>query len=80
MSNIIIGSVTSTKMRNTVTINVIRKYRHLRYHKVITRSKRYHAHYEDMIIKVGDQLKIKECRPISKTVRHYVIEQIKTNL
>jgi len=78
MSNILIGIVTSTKMKNTVVVNVVRKYRHLRYHKVIARSKRYHAHCEDMTIKVGDQVKIEECRPIAKTVRHQVIEQLKT--
>lgn len=80
MSNILIGTVISTKMKNTVVVNVVRKYRHLRYHKVITRSKRYHAHSEDTAIKVGDQVKIKECRPIAKTVRHQVIEKINTNI
>ena len=80
MSNILIGIVTSTKMKNTVVVNVVRKYRHLRYHKVITRSKRYHAHNEDTAIKVGDQVKIKECRPIAKTVRHQVIEKINTSI
>lgn len=80
MSNILTGVVTSTKMKDTVVVNVVRKYRHLRYHKVITRSKRYHAHNEDMTIKVGDQVKIKECRPIAKTVRHQVIEKINTHI
>ena len=78
MSNILTGIVTSTKMENTVVVNVVRKYRHLRYHKVITRHKRCHAHYENMSIKDGDQVKIEECRPIAKTVRHQVIEQLKT--
>ena len=78
MSNFLTGIVTSTKMKNTVVVNVVRKYRHSRYHKIIIRHKRYHAHNEDMAIKVGDQVKIKECRPIAKTVRHQVIEKLKT--
>jgi len=80
MSNILTGIVTSTKMKDTVVVNVVRKYRHLRYHKVITKHKRYHAHYTDMVIKVGDRIKIEECRPIAKTVRHQVIEQLKTTI
>ena len=40
---------------------------HPMYKKIIKRSKRYHAHDEANHYKVGDSVRIRECRPISKT-------------
>ena len=61
------GRVVSDKMDKTVTVLIERKVKHPLYGKVITRSKKYHAHDENNTHKVGDKVKIVECRPISKT-------------
>jgi len=70
------GVVTSTKMAKTVTVLVERFKVHPLYKKRIKAKNRYHAH-DEIGVKVGDRVKIKECRPISKTKKFKVIEVIK---
>jgi len=60
------GTVSSAKNNKTVVVQVTRKIKHPFYGKVITRSKKYHAHDEQNIFKEGDNVSIKECKPISK--------------
>jgi small subunit ribosomal protein S17 len=61
------GRVVSDKMDKTVTVLVERKVRHPLYGKIITRSKKYHAHDEKNEFHEGDVVLIEECRPIAKT-------------
>ncbi|WP_374489046.1 30S ribosomal protein S17 [Zoogloea sp.] len=61
------GRVVSDKMTNTVTVLVERRVKHPLYGKVITLTKKYHAHVEGGIAKQGDLVEIEECRPLSKT-------------
>lgn len=61
------GVVVSDKMDKTVTVLVERRVMHPLYKKFIKRSKRYHAHDEANQHKVGDVVRICECKPISKT-------------
>ena len=61
------GRVVSDKMQNTVTVLIERRVKHPLYGKVITRSKKYHAHVENNEAVQGDVVEIEECRPISKT-------------
>jgi small subunit ribosomal protein S17 len=61
------GRVVSDKMNKTVTVLVERKVAHVQYGKVITRSKKYHAHDETNECKAGDLVTIEECRPLSRT-------------
>ncbi|HVS26657.1 MAG TPA: 30S ribosomal protein S17 [Burkholderiales bacterium] len=61
------GRVVSDKMNKTVTVLVERTVRHPRYGKIITRSKKYHAHDEKNEYHEGDVVIIEECRPIAKT-------------
>lgn len=61
------GRVVSDKMEKTVTVLVERKVRHPLYGKIITRSKKYHAHDEKNEYHEGDMVLIEECRPIAKT-------------
>ena len=68
------GIVTSTKMEKTVTVEVKRTYMHPLYKKFLRVSKKYHAHNENTIVKVGDIVKIRETRPIAKTVTWEVLE------
>jgi small subunit ribosomal protein S17 len=61
------GRVVSEKMDKTVTVLVERRVTHPMYGKVVTRSKKYHAHDEKSEFHEGDVVLIEECRPISKT-------------
>ena len=61
------GVVVSDKADKTVTVLVERRVMHPIYKKIIKRSKRYHAHDEANACKTGDTVRIRECRPISKT-------------
>ena len=61
------GVVVSDKADKTVTILVERRFMHPLYKKFIKRSKKYRAHDQDNLCKVGDLVHIEECRPISKS-------------
>lgn len=61
------GRVTSNKTDKTITVLVERRIKHPLYGKIITRSKKYHAHDEINQFSIGDLVLIEECRPISRT-------------
>jgi small subunit ribosomal protein S17 len=61
------GRVVSDKMDKTVTVLVERQVMHPTIGKVVSRTKKYHAHDEANDAKVGDKVVIEECRPISRT-------------
>ena len=63
------GGVVSDKMTKTRVVKIERVYRHPRYERVITRSKRLKAHDETNASKVGDRVLIEETRPLSKDKR-----------
>jgi len=60
------GTVVSAKNNKTIVVEVIRKFQHPFFGKVISRTKKYHAHDENNKFKEGDEVKITECAPISK--------------
>lgn len=76
MRKTLIGIVVSTKMIKTVVVKVERKFRHAVYHKVIVRHKKYKVHNEKFDLKLGDQVKIEETKPISKDKHFKVIKKI----
>jgi small subunit ribosomal protein S17 len=61
------GRVVSDKMDKTVTVLVERRVTHPMYGKILTRSKKYHAHDEKNECGEGDLVLIEECRPLSRT-------------
>ncbi len=63
----LVGRVVSDKMQETATVLVERRVKHPMYGKVITRSKKYHAHNANNDAKTGDLVQIVECRPMSRT-------------
>jgi small subunit ribosomal protein S17 len=63
---VLTGRVVSDKMDKTVTVLVERRVMHPLYKKFIRRSKKYAAHDEANLCKIGDQVRIEECPPISK--------------
>ena len=68
------GVVTSAKSNKTIVVEVVRKFRHPFYEKVIKRSKKYHAHDEKNLFKEGQKVSIIESRPISKKKTWKVLE------
>jgi len=72
----LIGRVVGDKMQKTVTVLVERKVKHPVYGKVMTRSKKYHAHNEGDNAKAGDLVEIEESRPISRSKSWRVINVI----
>lgn len=67
------GTVTSDKNDQTVVVQVRRQVMHPLYKKYIGRTKKYHAHDEKNQFKAGDEIRIQECRPISKLKRWEVL-------
>jgi len=69
------GKVVSSKSNKTIVVEVTRKFQHPFFGKVISRSKKYHAHDENNKFKEGDIVSIGECAPISKKKTWEVLEQ-----
>lgn len=67
------GTVISAAMDKTVVVRVDRRFQHPVYKKFIKRSKKFAAHDEANACKVGDAVRIRECRPISKSKHWEVI-------
>jgi small subunit ribosomal protein S17 len=67
------GTVVSDKNDKTVVVRVERRFTHPVLKKTIRRSKKYHAHDEGNVHKVGDIVSIEETRPISKNKRWIVV-------
>jgi len=70
----LVGTVTSDKMDKTVVVTIERVTRHPLYGKVVRRNKKYKAHDEQNRCQVGDVVRIRECRPISKDKKFFVEE------
>ncbi len=68
------GEVVSDKNDKTVVVRVERRFKHPLLHKVVRRTKKYHAHDEANACKVGDIVRIEECRPISKNKTWKIVE------
>ena len=60
------GKVVSSKSNKSIVVEVTRRIKHKLYKKIIKRIKRYHAHDEDNVYKIGDNVTIQETKPISK--------------
>ena len=60
------GKVVSSKSNKSIVVEVTRRVKHKLYKKIIKRVKKYHAHDEDNVYKIGDNVTIQETKPISK--------------
>jgi len=67
------GVVVSDKMDKTIVVQVERRVMHPIYKKFVRRTKKYAAHDEGNVHKVGETVRIQECRPISKRKRWEVL-------
>src|SRR5579872_1622285 len=64
-----IGQVVSTKMQKTIVVEVSRRVPHPLYKRIVTKRKKFYAHDEERSAKLGDVVRIIECRPVSKLKR-----------
>ena len=67
--NEMVGEVVSTKMTKTIIVQVSRRVPHPLYKRIITKRKKFYAHDEESRAKLGDVVRIIECRPLSKLKR-----------
>ena len=74
---VLVGTVMSTKMKDSITVK--REYMHYlqKYERFEKRSSQYSAHCPPCIkVKIGDKVKIAECRPLSKTISFVTVEKM----
>ena len=69
------GTVIKDKNDKTIVVLVKRKFIHSFFGKVITNSKKYHAHDEKNKYKIGDNVKIIESKPYSKMKKWKVVDK-----
>ncbi|MGB0507177.1 MAG: 30S ribosomal protein S17 [Pikeienuella sp.] len=70
---ILTGAVVSDANDKTVTVSVERRFTHPVLKKTIRKSKKYRAHDPENTFKKGDQVRIRECMPVSKNKRWEVV-------
>ena len=70
------GVVTSNKMDKSITVAVKWKEKHPIYGKFVNKTKKYHAHDEKNECNIGDTVRIRETRPLSKTKRWRLVQII----
>ena len=75
-----VGEVISNKMTKTSVVRVKRRFSHPEFKKVVTQFNKFYAHDEKNDAKVGDLVRIQECRPLSKTKRWRLVEVVERNL
>ena len=64
-----LGSVVSANMAKTIVVQVTRRVPHPLYKRIVSKRKKFYAHDEKSEAKVGDVVRIIECRPLSKLKR-----------
>jgi small subunit ribosomal protein S17 len=69
-----VGEVVSDKMAKTIIVRVERRFRHPRFTKVVTAHKKFYAHDEGRLARVGDLVRIEETRPLSRLKRWRLVE------
>src|SRR5215510_3916117 len=74
-----VGEVISIKMTKTIVVREQRRFPHPVFKKVVTQFNKFYAHDEKNEAKVGDRVRIQECRPLSKTKRWRLVEVVERN-
>ena len=64
-----LGNVVSTRMAKTIVVEVTRRVPHPLYKRIVTKRKKFYAHDEQQTARVGDYVRIYECRPLSRLKR-----------
>lgn len=72
-----VGQVVSTKMAKTIVVEVSRRVPHPLYKRIVAKRKKFYAHDEQRTAKMGDVVRIVECRPLSKLKRWQLAEVVR---
>ena len=70
-----VGEVISTKMQKTIVVQVSRRVPHPLYKRIVKKHKKFYAHDEAGTARVGDVVRIAECRPMSK-LKRWSLEEV----
>jgi small subunit ribosomal protein S17 len=73
-----VGLVVSDKMEKTVVVAIENRSPHPKYGKIVVNTKKYKVHDEENKCKIGDRVRIRETRPLSRTKRWTVAEIIES--
>jgi len=72
-----IGRVVSDKMTGTIVVSLSYKTKHPLYKKIVNKNKKIYAD-NNLKAKMGDEVKVRETRPLSKLKRFTTLEIIKS--
>lgn len=70
-----VGQVVSTKMQKTIVVEIEMRKAHPKYKRVMKTNKKFYAHDEQNSARVGDMVRIRETRPLSK-LKRWQLEEI----
>ena len=70
-----VGIVVSTKMQKTIVVEVEMRKAHAKYKRIVKSNRKFYAHDEDNTARVGDVVRIRETRPLSK-LKRWNLEEI----
>ena len=70
-----VGQVVSTKMQKTIVVEVEMRKPHNKYRKIMRTTKKFYAHDEQSSARMGDVVRIRETRPLSK-LKRWSLEEI----
>ena len=70
-----VGEVVSTKMQKTIVVEVSRRVPHPLYKRIVGKRKKFYAHDEEGTARLGDVVRIVECRPLSK-LKHWRLAEV----
>jgi len=74
-----VGEVISDKMSKTIIVRVERRVAHPRFKKIVTRYSKHYAHDDKEQASVGDTVRIRETRPLSRLKRWTLVEVVQRN-
>lgn len=70
-----VGQVVSTKMQKTIVVEIEMRKAHPKYRRVMKFNKKFYAHDEQNSARIGDVVRIRETRPLSK-LKRWTLEEI----
>jgi small subunit ribosomal protein S17 len=70
-----VGQVVSTKMQKTIVVEVEMRKAHAKYKRIVKSNRKFYAHDEENTARVGDVVRIRETRPLSK-LKRWNLEEI----
>jgi small subunit ribosomal protein S17 len=70
-----VGEVVSTRMQKTIVVAVEMRKAHPKYRRILRKTKKFYAHDEQQTAHVGDVVRIRETRPLSK-LKRWQLEEI----